>query len=92
VRANLREILSTREEIFEAVAPLDEALDDFLGMSIVSEDGGSHLGHFSLKSLITAMVLDNELNLGSKVLALAARDVVKGWSLLVGLEEGGDLV
>ena len=74
------------------VAPLNEALDEFLAMSIVSEDGRSHLGHFSLESLIAAMVLDNELYLGSKVLALAARDVVKGESLLVGLEESGYLV
>ena len=74
--ADLREILSTRYEISEAVAPLDETLDEFLGMSIVSEDGGGHLGHFSLESLIAAMVLDNELNLGSEVLALAARDGV----------------
>jgi len=74
------------------VTPLDEALDEFLGMSVVYKDGRSHLGNFSLEGLIATMVLDNELNLGSEVLALAARDVVKGGSLLLGLEESGDLV
>lgn len=74
--ANLREILTTRYEFFEGVAALDETLDEFLGMSIVSEDGRSHLGHFGLESLIAAVFLDNELNFGSKVLALAARDAV----------------
>jgi hypothetical protein len=92
VIANLREILTTRYEFFEGVAALDETLDEFLGMSIVSKDGGGHLGHFSLECLIAAVVLDNELNLGSEVLALAARDAVKGGSLLVVLKEGGDLV
>jgi hypothetical protein len=82
VSANLRKILTTREEILEVVAPLDEALDEFLGMSIVYEDGRSHLSNFSLEGLIAAMVLDNELDLGSKVLALTARDVVKGGGLL----------
>ena len=90
--ANLGKILSTRENILEAVAPLDEALDEFLCMSIVYKDGRSHLGNFSLECLITAMVLDNELDLGSEVLALAARDVVKGGSLLLGIDESGYLV
>ena len=91
--ADLRKILSTSEEVLEVVAALDEALDEFLGMSIVSKDGRSHLGNFSLEGMIAAMVLDNELSLGSEVLALAARDVVfKGGSLLMRLEESGYLV